>query len=282
MSSAASTGHGESFVSRVSAAIRPIDELAADRSPIGQVQITLEGITAKPLRNRSGWQVFMDLPSGNYVGRLVSEHYLDAEISITVQSGADPVALDVPLLPRSSYPFPSHATLLRGVVKDQAGVPVNDAVVEGVRLEPADSYAAMLAAAGAMGGTRLFLSGLQGEAPAPDTVWLLKNTNVERLEYVRFATPLPADSAAEGYPLAAPLQYAHPAGTTVYPVKQAGTIVSRADSRGDVAIPIVRMPLSRTLVSLSVKREGYRTYVRDIQCDEGRTGSLGIITLLSI
>ncbi|MWC27080.1 hypothetical protein [Paenibacillus sp. MMS18-CY102] len=282
MSILSSAGQGESFVSRVSVAIRPIDELVADRMPIGQVQVTLEGTVHKPIRNRGGWQVFVDLPSGSYTARIVSDYYLDAAVPVTVQPASDPSALDVPLLPRSSYPFDTHATLLRGVVKDQAGAPVNNAAVEAIRLEPADSYTAMLAAAVVQGAARIYLNGMQGDLPAPGSVWLLKNNNVERLEYVQLAQTLPADPAADGYPLAEPLQYAHPAGTTVYPVKQAGTVVSRTDSRGDVALPIARMPLSRTRVSLLVKQEGYLPYERDIQCDEGRTASLGLITLLSI
>jgi hypothetical protein len=128
----------------------------------------------------------------------------------------------------------------------------------------------------------LKLAGLSLDTLEPGSVLLLKDTNTSKLEYVRLASTPPEAPASEGYPLAAPLRYSHLAGTAVYTLKASGTYSIETDGRGEFAIPVDRLALSLGFVALKVTQEGYRAIQRDIQCEEGRTASLGVLTLLSI
>ncbi|GFN30014.1 carboxypeptidase-like regulatory domain-containing protein [Paenibacillus xylaniclasticus] len=277
-------GQPELLRTVVSAAVRPYDTLSPSGSLIGDVTVRLVAVEKPPIRNRSGWYVYTGLMSGVYTVQVESQHYISVEQTLTVPLSTDalPVTVDVPLLPKPSYPFASHVTLIRAIVRLPSDRAVEGADVRAELFEPDSSYTAALASAAEPDTTRIKLAGIGLDGLQSGSVLLLKNTQSSRLEYVRLASPIPANAAAEGYPLTAPIRYPHPAGTAVYAVKLLNQYEVRTDLRGEIAIPFLRLPLSRGFVALTVSKDGYSTINRDIQCEEGRTASLGVLTLLSI
>ncbi|PWV95666.1 hypothetical protein DFQ01_1259 [Paenibacillus cellulosilyticus] len=278
----------EAWSTRVSAAIKLSDSTTVGKPPIGAVRLQLSptGPERAPIRNLSGWYVYTDLPKGVYNVVVVSDYYLDAEISFVVDSAIETTpTIEVALLPNSSYPFPSDMTRIRGAVRlpaTAAAADVSDAAVRAVLFESEAGLLATLAEDTTTGGTKLKLGGLTAGSVTAGTIVLLKDPRANRLEYARITAPLPANPSAEGYTTAEPLRYPHAAGTYVYAMKEAVTVQSKADNRGEFVLPLVRMPLHRGFVVLTITLAGFRTVYRDIQCDEGSESSPGIITLLSI
>lgn len=118
---------GDVLTAELTFAVRLIDEFTSDL-PTGGVHVTIEGQRAKPARNLSGYHVITDLPAGTYTVRVESDFYLPAEeiVDTTLLPPKTPVA-GITLKPNARYPFPGHATLLRGVVTN--GAPVSGALV---------------------------------------------------------------------------------------------------------------------------------------------------------
>lgn len=278
----------ELWTTRVSAAIKLSDSTTAGRQPIGSLRLQLSPAATDrpPIRNLSGWYVYADLPNGSYTITVTSEYYLDAGIPFTVDSASESTPIiEVPLLPKSSYPFSSDMTRIRGAVRlptTAAAANVSDAAVRAVHFESEAGLLATLAEDTTTGGTKLKLAGLTAGSVTAGTIVLLKDPRANRLEYARITAPLPANPSAEGFTTAEPLRYPHAAGTYVYAMKEAVTVQSKADNRGEFVLPLVRMPLHRGFVVLTITLAGFRTVYRDIQCDEGSESSPGIITLLSI
>ncbi|GMK40230.1 hypothetical protein PCCS19_32850 [Paenibacillus sp. CCS19] len=281
MSDPSMKGIPESFVSRVAAAIRPVDGLSPGGVPIGSLTVTLSGVERPPIRNRGGWYVFPDLPDGTYTLHIQSGLYRDVQQQVNV-AGLEPVALDVKLQPACSYPFPGHATLLRGLVQLPAQKPAVGAFVEAEVLQPESAYTASLGEPAGAGDTVLKLGGLSAGSIPPGSVLLLKDSNAGRLEYVRLASVLPADPAKDGYNLTEPVRYPHIAGTPAYAAKPVNTITASADGRGEFVLALGSLSLPKAFVAMSFALDGFQHIHRDIQCEEGRTTSLGVLTLLSI
>lgn len=281
MSDPSIIGVPESFVSRVSAAIRPVDGLSPGGVPVGTLTVTLSGVERPPIRNRGGWYVFPDLPDGTYTLRIQSELYREVQQQVNV-AGLEPVALDVTLHPACWYPFPGHATLLRGLVQLPAQKPAVGVVVEAAVLQPESAYTASLSEPAGAGDTVLRLSGLSAGSIPPGSVLLLKDTNAGRLEYVRLTSVLPADPAKDGYTLTEPVRYSHIAGTPAYAAKPVDTITASADGKGEFVLALGSLSLPKAFVTMTLTHDGFQHVHRDIQCEEGRTTSLGVLTLLSI
>jgi hypothetical protein len=99
--------------------------------PIGGVKVFLEGQDLKSVKNPSGYYLFLDLPGTEYRVRVISDHYFAETIPVILADLAtgQPV-VDIKLKPKPSYPFPSGATLIRGMVYYPGDEPVNGALVE--------------------------------------------------------------------------------------------------------------------------------------------------------
>jgi|GEM_PF-987608 len=278
-------GQPERIMTKVSVAVRPYDPLTPGRGPVGSVAVRMDGLDKPPIRNLSGWFVFTGLHiGGKYTVRIESEHYMPLALDVQAPASAfDPPAItEARLLPKASYPFAGHLTILRGIVERPSGMPAQGAVVDARQFEPEDGYIATLDENAEPGSPRLKLVGPGLETLASGSALLLKDTNAGKLEYVRLASSVPDNPAADGFPLTEPIRYSHQAGTAVYALRDAGGCTIRSDGRGEFAIPVARLPLSRGFVVLTVSQEGNKAIHRDIQCEEGRTASLGILTLLSI
>jgi hypothetical protein len=120
----------ETFVTQVSLAVALIDTYT-DEHPIGRTRVLLRELSQEGIRNPSGYFLFLNLPDGSYTLGVESEHYQDEELVINIPTSppGNPL-VDIVLQPRPSYPFPSGATLIRGLVRDAPGNPIIEARAE--------------------------------------------------------------------------------------------------------------------------------------------------------
>ena len=120
----------ERSLSRVSLAVRLLDDFSARPSLIGatQVFITGSGRTAAP--KSGGYYVFMDLTDTNVTIRIENTHYFPAEVAVSIPAldSRNPVIART-MKPGGLYPFPAGTTLVRGVILDPADQPVQGAHV---------------------------------------------------------------------------------------------------------------------------------------------------------
>lgn len=131
--------------SHLSLAVRPMDSFTG-RSAIDGPDVTLEDRPDEPVRNPSGYFVFLDIEPGS-VTVLVNggSRFLDERIPgvtavditdpATTVDPADPTTFPVEtveLTPSPAYPFPSGTTLIRGRVLDPSDEPIPGATV-GIR-----------------------------------------------------------------------------------------------------------------------------------------------------
>lgn len=117
----------ESQTTRLSLAIYPQDGYSKSE-PRGWVEVSIEGLGKKPVRNPSTLYLFLDLPPGNFNLQIKSENYFDADIKIGAQDMNDPsVPYVITLRPMPHYLFPPGETLVRGILKDSNLKPLPDA-----------------------------------------------------------------------------------------------------------------------------------------------------------
>lgn len=122
----------------LSIALSLVDDFTG-REPLGRVVLTLNGRITDAVRNRSGYYLFLNLPSANPDGSVAGYDLgVNAEFySPSLRDDVRPVDLprlapvvNMTMFPNPSYPFPSGATLLRGTVQDLSGNPIPGATVE--------------------------------------------------------------------------------------------------------------------------------------------------------
>lgn len=118
--------------SQVSFVVEPIDGFTG-QIPTGPVQVSIKNSHLKPIRNLSRLYVFRVTPPEAFQLIVQSPHFFTETLSFTPKDiqGLDsrnPVIM-VNLIPRPSYPFPAGVTLIRGMVRDNGGLPVRGAAV---------------------------------------------------------------------------------------------------------------------------------------------------------
>jgi hypothetical protein len=120
----------EVLVTELSLAIELIDDFT-DRQPIGEIKVVVKEQNIQALRNRSGYHLFLapDLPEGDHKVQVRSLYYFDEKTNVTLPLETPQSPVKIILKPKPSYPFPSGATLLRGIVQGQDGSPVSGATV---------------------------------------------------------------------------------------------------------------------------------------------------------
>jgi hypothetical protein len=135
---------GDSYSHGLSIALRPINEFTEDPHDVPLRLRLKERPGLRALRNLSGYLCFEDLQAGTYtvlVGpdpAITDWFYVKppqgtwsdtSEIPIVVVANAVS-SFDLHLVPRpSSFPFPTNATLMRGMVTQGSAVGIADAVV---------------------------------------------------------------------------------------------------------------------------------------------------------
>lgn len=100
--------------------------------PLGNVNVMLKDQKSGPINNLDEYYCFLDIPESEVKIVVQSEYYFAAEtekIQIHHRSPQEN-PMEIRLQPGPSYPFPSGATLIRGLVHDSEGDAVSDAHVE--------------------------------------------------------------------------------------------------------------------------------------------------------
>lgn len=102
-----------------------------EKQPIGKVKVFMEELETKPIKNPSGYYLFLDLPDGEYRLRVESDYYFDMAETVALAS-LDPMnpVVEINLKPMPSYPFSPGTTLIRGMVQNLTGDPVPGAQVQ--------------------------------------------------------------------------------------------------------------------------------------------------------
>ena len=119
---------GDKLTTILSLAVRLIDDFT-ERETIGSIKVTIKEGDIKAFKNLSGYYLFSDMNTGNYNVAVGSDFYLPEETAVNIpQPDPKNPVVEISLKPRPSYLFPSHATLVRGLVSD--GSPVAKAEVE--------------------------------------------------------------------------------------------------------------------------------------------------------
>ena len=123
--------------STLSMAVWLVDDYT-DGKPLGRIKVFIEEITSiingkegvlKGLLNPGGYYLFVNLPAGDYDPRVESEFYFNNSTPVT--DPQNPFVRIITLKSKPNYPFPSHATLIRGnVVRSPGNTPVQGAKVE--------------------------------------------------------------------------------------------------------------------------------------------------------
>lgn len=123
------------ITTRLSLAVVLIDEYTG-KQPIGYVRVSIKDQNLKAIKNRSGYCLFLNLPHGEYTVWIDSEYYFDEETTVKL-SDLDPLnpVVSITSKPKPSYPLPSGATLIRGMVQDSDRNPASEANVEVVGKE---------------------------------------------------------------------------------------------------------------------------------------------------
>ncbi|HHN64071.1 MAG TPA: hypothetical protein ENK09_01755 [Nitrospirae bacterium] len=99
-------------------AIYMIDDYTASL-PEGRIDLRISRGGERPVRNRDGYYCFLNLADGQYTVEISSAFYLREKTTVNTATLKEkkPVIV-VRLKPAPSYPFPSYATLLRGMLKE--------------------------------------------------------------------------------------------------------------------------------------------------------------------
>jgi hypothetical protein len=121
--------HYDTWTTKVSLVIRVIDDVTG-RAVVSGIEVYLKRKKElAPILNASGYFCFTDLDPGTYTVKVTSDvltadNYFEQEKDVTLPSTTplNPL-IEFTMRPRPSYPFPRHATLVNGMVREKAEPP---------------------------------------------------------------------------------------------------------------------------------------------------------------
>ncbi|KQC04755.1 MAG: hypothetical protein APR53_02795 [Methanoculleus sp. SDB] len=118
----------ESRITQLALALKIFDKFT-NKIPLGHLFFSIDGKTVTLSQNLSGYYLILDIDSlnGNGVLTIESDFYMKHQQSLQIPDlTTEPLMMNpvvpISLNPNPQYPFPSHATLVRGSVKDGAYV----------------------------------------------------------------------------------------------------------------------------------------------------------------
>ncbi|TFG47407.1 MAG: hypothetical protein E4H40_06490, partial [Candidatus Brocadiia bacterium] len=105
-----------SSTTKLSMAINLIDDYTSS-GVVNNLDVLIKGHSVKPIRNPSGYYLFLDVPDDKYTVEIKGgEYYFDEDKEAVRPDNLDELnpLIDITLKPAPSYHFPSTATLIRG------------------------------------------------------------------------------------------------------------------------------------------------------------------------
>ncbi len=122
---------GDTIITNLSFAVWLTDAYTKNE-PFGHIKVMVTEGDMEAVKNLSGYYCFTDLATGNYTVSIESDLYFpeDTAVDTAALDSRNPVVA-IELKPKSSYPFPGHVTLVRGMVSDAEPVVGADVEVTG-------------------------------------------------------------------------------------------------------------------------------------------------------
>ncbi|WMW25095.1 hypothetical protein RE474_13585 [Methanolobus sediminis] len=115
------------FTEKFSLVVNLIDDYTTDKI-IGNVEVSLKGKRIEPVRNPSGYYIFLDIPKGSYTVQIQGgEYYFDEEEDVKLTDQDKNPIINIILKPAPSYPFSTSATLIRGCLQSSKGMGIFEA-----------------------------------------------------------------------------------------------------------------------------------------------------------
>lgn len=104
------------FTKELSLAVGLIDSVT-DGQPAGDFEVEIDGVDEQPVRNRSGYYLFFDLPAEELTVTVDGgNRYQDASTSEDLSTHDTGEAVELTLEPTTAYQFPAGVTHVRGTV----------------------------------------------------------------------------------------------------------------------------------------------------------------------
>lgn len=122
----------ETRTRKVSLVFLPRDNFAGGAIIYSNLEVILDGVIQKPIHTYEGYIIYMDLPEGEYNVTVNSTAHTLYETFTVDTETYDPLTgvIELPVEPKPDYDFPDDASLVRGTVNDQLGVPIERAKVQ--------------------------------------------------------------------------------------------------------------------------------------------------------
>jgi len=95
------------------------------KEPLEEVRVSLKEENIKAVKNLSSYYTFSGLPEGEYTLSVESALYFSEERVVDTRSfaGSKEPVVEIIMKPRPLYPFPNRATLIRGLLSADLGLP---------------------------------------------------------------------------------------------------------------------------------------------------------------
>src|SRR3954463_9070456 len=105
--------------SRVSFAVRLIDEFSTLLSLVGTTRVFITPSGESAISKPTGYHVFTDLTQTNVTVRIENTNYAPREVAVNIPAldPRNPITA-LTMKPSALYPFPPGSTLVRGIVVD--------------------------------------------------------------------------------------------------------------------------------------------------------------------
>jgi hypothetical protein len=234
-------------------------------------QVSIVGLSVKPIPKKDGYYIFTDLPKQLYQVVVQSKFYMQEiiEVSIALHDSNEPI-LYVPLMPNSQYPFGEEATSLVALLKDSQGNPIKAARARATVTSMESVKAKLAQDSKSENPNQISLSQIAGRITIGDR-FLLQSSSGES-EYCRLAH---MDESTRCFSFDQPLQSTYEKGSLLFPV-----VESLSDAKGEVLL-FFKPHRTQTFGITLEFTYGNNKLVQDLTMEQGVIKSLGIIRLVN-
>ncbi|NPV90576.1 MAG: hypothetical protein HPY50_07385 [Firmicutes bacterium] len=247
-----------------------IDDYTGEACKRGKFSLTLEDkVVRRPVPKPEGYYVFTDLPGGSCRLSIRSDIFFEETLDVNLDAIDDPEGvLYVSLRPRSFYPFPEGAALIRGGLRDEEGRPAGGVRVRAVMLSENSARARVSRDGCGAGEREIGVANASGIISVND-IFLLKEKSGEEAEYIQVAGAVKEEGR---YRLAEPLKSECGAKTLLLPV-----VDTRTDERGELAVYFRGLKQEGCRVRLEFKGTD-RVWGKETEVSEANTTNLGVFS----